>query len=100
MKNTLYFIFLLPVYVYKKLISPFLGNNCRFYPECSVFLIQNVKNNGIIKGYLLFLARIIRCNSLCNGGIDYPRNNVTIRKCFSLILNYKNNDKYIDNTDN
>ncbi len=92
MEKFFYYLFFIFVYLYKKLLSPFLGNNCRFYPECSTFFLQSIKNNGVIKGCLLFFARFIRCTSVYKGGFDYPRNDVTIKECFSLIFKYKNND--------
>ena len=77
--------------LYKKYISPLLGNNCRFYPECSMYYLKSLKYNGIIKGHLLFFARLIRCTPLYKGGIDYPRRHATIKECLLLILKYKNN---------
>ena len=32
------------------LISPYLGNNCRYLPTCSDYFIENLKENGILKG--------------------------------------------------
>ena len=64
-------IFLLPVHFYRKFISPLLPPSCRFYPSCSVYAIEAVERFGIIKGSLLALWRILRCNPLCKGGFDY-----------------------------
>ncbi len=79
------------VVIYKKLLSPLLGESCRFYPPCSNYYLDSIENNGIFKGHILFLSRIIRCNSLYKGGIDYPRKNVSLKKCFSLIFKYELN---------
>lgn len=57
--------------LYQKYISPSLGKNCRFYPTCSEYTRQAVDKYGIIKGNLLGLFRIIRCNPFSKGGIDY-----------------------------
>ena len=57
---------------YQKFISPILGSNCRFYPSCSEYFIQSVKNCGIFKGTFLGIYRILRCNPFSKGGIDEP----------------------------
>ncbi len=62
-------IFLLNLY--KKYISPMLGNNCKYYPTCSEYMKQAVDKYGIIKGNILGIYRILRCNPFSHGGIDY-----------------------------
>ena len=56
--------------IWKKCISPFFGENCRFYPSCSEYGIQALQKHGFIRGSLLSAKRICRCNSLFEGGID------------------------------
>lgn len=77
-KNILLFPFLIIKYIelfllkfYKKKISPFLGDNCRFYPTCSEYMYQAVDKYGIIKGNIIGIKRILKCNPFCKGGIDY-----------------------------
>jgi len=60
------------VRVYKAAISPFLGRNCRFYPSCSDYTIQAIQKHGSIKGSMMAVWRIFRCNPFNKGGIDYP----------------------------
>ena len=91
--NLIYCFIKLLVIFYKKYISPLLGNNCKFYPTCSIYYLESLKYNGIVKGHALFLARLLRCNPFCTGGIDYPRKHVTIKECFLLIFKYKNNQE-------
>lgn len=55
---------------YQLLISPFLGNNCRFYPTCSHYCIEAMQVHGVIKGFWLGLRRVSRCHPFCDGGID------------------------------
>ena len=38
---------------YKRFISPLLGDNCRFYPTCSVYAMQALEVHGVFKGTLL-----------------------------------------------
>lgn len=59
------------VYFYKYCISPLLpGNHCRFKPSCSTYMIQAIKEWGVIRGGFLGIWRIIRCNPWSKGGID------------------------------
>jgi putative membrane protein insertion efficiency factor len=60
------------VLFYKKCISPFLPNVCRFEPTCSVYMIEAVKKYGVIRGTLKGLWRIFRCNPWNSGGYDPP----------------------------
>ncbi|MDR0337080.1 MAG: membrane protein insertion efficiency factor YidD [Planctomycetaceae bacterium] len=60
------------VLFYKKCISPFLPNVCRFEPTCSTYMIEAVKKYGVIRGTLKGLWRIIRCNPWNPGGEDPP----------------------------
>ena len=43
---------------------------CRFYPSCSEYFLESITTQGYIKGFVLFIKRLIRCNPLCEGGID------------------------------
>jgi putative membrane protein insertion efficiency factor len=59
---------------YQKLISPLLGNCCRFYPSCSVYAAEILRSDLIPlhRGLLFILTRLLRCHPYCKGGIDLP----------------------------
>jgi uncharacterized protein len=59
-----------PIVAYQLLISPFLGNNCRFYPSCSQYAKEAVLKHGVLRGVLLAVRRIVRCNPWNPGGVD------------------------------
>lgn len=58
------------IILYQKYLSPFLGNNCRYYPTCSEYTKQAVDKYGIIKGSILGIIRILKCNPFFKGGVD------------------------------
>ena len=62
--------FLLMLKVYKKVISPLLGNNCRFYPTCSHYTYESIEKHGLLKGLFLGIKRLMKCHPLHPGGID------------------------------
>ncbi|MCB1136613.1 MAG: membrane protein insertion efficiency factor YidD [Chlamydiia bacterium] len=55
---------------YKIGISPLLGTRCRFYPSCSVYAQDNIRNRGLIRGFGLTLWRLLRCGPWHPGGFD------------------------------
>jgi putative membrane protein insertion efficiency factor len=55
---------------YRVLISPILGNHCRFYPTCSSYAISAIEQYGIIKGVYLTTRRLLRCHPWHQGGYD------------------------------
>jgi len=63
-------ILILFVKFYKKAISPYLPNACRFTPTCSEYAVQAIEKYGAIKGGALAVWRILRCNPFCKGGYD------------------------------
>ncbi len=55
---------------YQYLISPLLGNRCRFHPSCSEYMIEAVRKFGVLKGVYLGFKRLARCQPMCEGGFD------------------------------
>ena len=68
--NILTNIFIKLIKVYKFLISPLLGNSCRYFPTCSDYSIEALKTFGFFKGSYKSLRRIISCHpiKLLGGG--------------------------------
>lgn len=57
---------------YQYYISPALGNNCRYYPTCSEYAMWEIECDNFFKALYKSIMRILRCNQLFKGGIDYP----------------------------
>jgi len=55
---------------YRYLISPLLGNCCRFYPSCSQYGEEAIQRHGFILGGWLTIKRILKCHPWHPGGID------------------------------
>lgn len=55
---------------YQYLVSPLLGNRCRFHPTCSCYAIEAVNHHGTLKGGYLTLRRLIKCHPFHPGGYD------------------------------
>ncbi|MEZ4627075.1 MAG: membrane protein insertion efficiency factor YidD [Eubacteriales bacterium] len=55
---------------YKKYISPLLPPSCRFTPTCSEYAVEALSKHGALKGSMLAIWRILRCNPFCKGGYD------------------------------
>ena len=53
-------------------ISKFLPKNCRYYPTCSEYALWQLECAPVGKAVLSSTLRILRCNQLFKGGIDYP----------------------------
>jgi hypothetical protein len=53
---------------YRKYITTGLPPRCRFEPSCSAFAREALTTHGAIKGVLLSMWRILRCNPLTRGG--------------------------------
>jgi putative membrane protein insertion efficiency factor len=55
---------------YQYLISPLLGNHCRFYPSCSHYAVEAIRVHGPGHGLWLSLRRLSRCHPWHAGGYD------------------------------
>jgi len=58
------------VRAYRYLLSPWIGQHCRFHPSCSVYALQALEQHGALRGSALALARLGRCHPFHPGGED------------------------------
>ena len=58
------------VRAYKVVLSPMLGNCCRFEPSCSVYCIEALRTHGAMRGLWLTVRRLFRCRPFGPSGYD------------------------------
>lgn len=56
--------------VYQTILSPFIGNHCRFYPSCSNYALEALEKHGFLKGLWFSLRRVSHCHPWHEGGVD------------------------------
>ena len=78
--NILTHILIRLIKIYKFLISPLLGNSCRYFPSCSDYSIQSLKTFGFFKGLYLSLKRILSCHPWSDGGFDPIKKQFKVKK--------------------
>ncbi len=64
------------VRAYRLVLSPWVGQSCRFTPTCSAYALQALDKHGAILGAGLAGWRILRCNPWCHGGCDEVPDNM------------------------
>lgn len=70
MKRLLTALLLAPVRLYQRWISPAIAPRCRYYPTCSDYAAQAIRELGPIRGLILASWRLLRCNPFSHGGVD------------------------------
>ena len=70
MKNIFIYPLLVIIRIYQTLISPLLPSTCRFSPTCSEYSKQSLIKYGLIKGSILSVKRILKCNPWGGNGYD------------------------------
>jgi putative membrane protein insertion efficiency factor len=68
--SLLKFILILPIRIYQKLLSPLLGQNCRYTPTCSHYSVESIQEWGVFKGSWMAMKRIASCNPWGGFGDD------------------------------
>ena len=49
---------------YQFILSPILGNNCRYFPTCSEYFIDSLEEEGVFKGTIKGTKRILSCHPI------------------------------------
>lgn len=69
-KAALSWVLVLPIYFYRRCISPLTPPSCRFTPTCSQYAIEAIRKHGPFRGLYLAIRRILRCHPWGGSGYD------------------------------
>jgi uncharacterized protein len=69
-KRILIAILLAPIRLYQRWISPAMAPRCRYYPTCSAYAVEAIRELGPTRGTVLAGWRVLRCNPFSHGGVD------------------------------
>ncbi len=70
MKRLLAALLIAPIRLYQRFISPAFAPRCRYYPTCSEYAVQSIRELGPVRGSILAGWRLLRCNPFSHGGVD------------------------------
>ncbi len=70
MKRLLTALLVAPIRAYQRFISPAFAPRCRYYPTCSEYAVQSIRELGPVRGSILAGWRLLRCNPFSHGGVD------------------------------
>jgi uncharacterized protein len=71
---------LLPIRLYRVLVSPLLGRRCKYHPSCSQYALDAFEEFGLVRGTVLACWRLLRCNPWSHGGVDYASGQSLFRR--------------------
>jgi hypothetical protein len=63
-------LLILPVWLYRRLISPWKPPTCRFRPSCSGYALEALRVHGALRGGWLSVRRVCRCHPFTEPGFD------------------------------
>lgn len=56
--------------LYQLILSPFVGQHCRYHPSCSNYALEAIDEYGSIRGSWMAIKRVCRCHPWHPGGVD------------------------------
>ncbi len=63
-------LLILPILLYRKLLSPLTPPTCRFRPTCSSYAVTALRQHGALRGSWLAVWRLLRCHPFPEAGHD------------------------------
>jgi len=73
-------VILAPIRAYQRFISPAMPRRCKYYPTCSAYAIDAVREFGLLRGLVLAGWRLLRCNPFSHGGYDPVENQALFKR--------------------
>lgn len=59
-----------PVLLYRHTIGRILAPSCKYHPSCSQYALDALRSYGLVRGAILTIWRVLRCNPWSHGGVD------------------------------
>jgi len=56
--------------IYQFIVSPLIGQNCRYLPTCSEYAIESLKLHGLLRGSFFAIRRVLKCHPFGGHGFD------------------------------
>ncbi len=82
-------LFVIPIVLYRKIISPFTPSSCIYTPSCSAYAQAAVLRHGVLRGTMLAIARLARCvGAFYIGGDDAVPQSATFRSVADAYRKY------------
>jgi putative membrane protein insertion efficiency factor len=70
MRGLAFVLVMAPVRLYQRVISPALPRRCKYEPTCSAYAVEAFRTHGVVRGSILAMWRLVRCNPFSHGGYD------------------------------
>jgi uncharacterized protein len=67
------------VHLYRLFLSPLFGGSCKYYPSCSQYALDALRQYGLFRGVVLAGWRLLRCNPWSHGGVDHAHDQRVFR---------------------
>ncbi|MFV0497286.1 MAG: membrane protein insertion efficiency factor YidD [Candidatus Fimivivens sp.] len=81
------------IYLYREGISRYTQPRCIYIPTCSSYALEAIDRFGAIRGGLISVWRILRCNPFAKGGYDPVPEYFTFRRKYFVYCKKKKKDK-------
>jgi uncharacterized protein len=65
---------------YRLLVSPLIPPRCKYHPTFSQYALDALREFGFLRGTILAGWRLLRCNPLSDGGVDYATDQALFRR--------------------
>jgi uncharacterized protein len=69
-----------PIHAYRLLVSPLFRPRCKYYPSCSRYALDAIRELGVARGLVLAGWRLLRCNPWSRGGVDHVHDQTLFRR--------------------
>ncbi len=77
-------LFLWLIRLYQRGISPYTQPHCNYVPTCSAYAAEAIRRHGAVKGTVLAVWRLLRCNPFSRGGYDPVPDHFTLRREYKV----------------